>query len=70
MINKITLTEAQINLRIGLTSLIRDHVERGFLTEKDLREVIDDLHTVIDSNRFEKNTDDFKNMQFNLKENK
>lgn len=70
--NQITLTESQINLRIGLSSLIRDHVERGLLTEKELKEVVEDLHFIIDSTRFEKNTDDFDrefhNAVFNIKE--
>lgn len=54
---KFSLNEAQQNLRIGLVSLIREHVERG-MSKDDLVQVIESLEFALSEHRFKERSED------------
>lgn len=66
---KFSLNEAQQNLRIGITSLIREHVERG-MTMEELVQVVDGLEFTLNDHRYKERTDDeqWDDARFRLKE--
>ena len=65
--SKFSLTEAQYNLRIGLTNLIREYAESG-MSREDVKKVLEHLDLVLDDHRFKERdvNEEFYDAVFNL----